>query len=139
MTTTGDGLRQIDDDHVRFTYQDHRADPAPSVKTMTLAATEFIRRFLLHVLPLGFHRIRYYGFLGPRHRTQKLTRCRQLLASTPSLATSGAPVNATASAPRLAVRARLSMRLCPTCGHGQLLVIDRLPPTRGLSIGTDTS
>jgi Putative transposase len=74
---------------------------------MTLAATEFIRRFLVHVLPLGFHRIRYYDFLGPRHRAQKLTRCRQLLASTPSHTTSLATVNATAYPPRLAVRARL--------------------------------
>ncbi len=52
------------------------ADPASSIKTMTLAATEFIRCFLLlHVLPLGFHRIRYYGFLGPRRRTEHLARC----------------------------------------------------------------
>ena len=47
---------------------------------MTLAADEFIRRFLLHVLPEGFQRIRYYGFLANRYREQKLARCRQLLA-----------------------------------------------------------
>jgi len=47
---------------------------------MTLSADEFIRRFLLHVLPRGFHRIRYYGFLGNRHRKEKLAHCRQLLA-----------------------------------------------------------
>ena len=46
---------------------------------MTLAADEFIRRFLLHVLPDGFQRIRYYGFLGNRYRAQKLARCRELL------------------------------------------------------------
>ena len=46
---------------------------------MTLSAEEFIRRFLLHVLPEGFQRIRYYGFLGNRYREEKLARCRQLL------------------------------------------------------------
>ena len=45
-----------------------------------IAAEEFIRRFLLHVLPEGFQRIRYYGFLANRYREQKLARCRQLLA-----------------------------------------------------------
>ena len=48
-------------------------------KTMTLQAEEFIRRFLLHVLPDGFQRIRYYGFLANRYREQKLARCRELL------------------------------------------------------------
>jgi hypothetical protein len=48
-------------------------------KTMTLDADEFIRRFLLHVLPDGFQRIRYYGFLGNRYREEKLACCRQLL------------------------------------------------------------
>jgi hypothetical protein len=46
---------------------------------MTLSAEEFIRRFLLHVLPHGFHRIRHFGFLGNRYRQEKLARCRQLL------------------------------------------------------------
>jgi hypothetical protein len=46
---------------------------------MTLDAEEFIRRFLLHVLPNCFQRIRYYGFLGNRYREEKLTRCRELL------------------------------------------------------------
>ena len=46
---------------------------------MTLSADEFIRRFLLHVLPDGFQRIRYYGFLGNRYRQEKLARCRRLL------------------------------------------------------------
>jgi hypothetical protein len=48
-------------------------------KTMTLPANEFIRRFLIHVLPDGFHRIRYYGFLGNCHRARKLALCRDLI------------------------------------------------------------
>ena len=47
---------------------------------MTLAADEFIRRFLLHALPDGFHRIRHYGFLANSHRGEKLELCRRLLA-----------------------------------------------------------
>jgi hypothetical protein len=64
-------LLAIDESKVRFANQQ---------KTMTLAANEFIRRFLLHVLPDGFQRIRYYGYLANRYREQKLARCRQLLA-----------------------------------------------------------
>ena len=80
-------LLDMDNGAVRFTYKDYRADPPQSPKTMTLAASEFIRRFLLHVLPAGFHRIRYYGFLGARHRREKLARCRQTLGSPTSAPT----------------------------------------------------
>jgi hypothetical protein len=62
---------------VKFHYKDYRHKAQQ--KTMTLEAEEFIRRFLLHVLPEGFQRIRYYGFLANRYREQKLTRCRELL------------------------------------------------------------
>lgn len=72
-------LIDLEDDHVRFRYTDYRARHAQ--KTMTLNATEFIRRFLLHVLPPGFHRIRYYGLLGHRHRRAHLAECRRLLGT----------------------------------------------------------
>jgi hypothetical protein len=52
-------------------------------KIMTLDGGEFIRRFLVHVLPDGFHRIRYYGFLGNCHRARKLALCRELLGMAP--------------------------------------------------------
>ena len=51
---------------------------------MTLPAEEFIRRFLIHVLPDGFHRIRYFGFLGNCHRARKLALCRELLGMAPA-------------------------------------------------------
>ena len=70
-------LCDIEDGKVSFTWKDYRDHNRQ--KVMTVAAAEFIRRFLLHVLPEGFHRIRYYGFLGNRHRAQKLARCRELL------------------------------------------------------------
>ena len=137
VAISNDRIRDIDHDQVRFTYKDYRADPAQSVKTMTLAATEFIRRFLLHVLPLGFHRIRYYGWLAPRHRADKLTRCRQLLGSTPALSVNA--VNPTTHPVRMDAGTRVFLRLCPTCGQGHLIVIDRLRPTRRLSMLPDTS
>ena len=71
-----------DDDHVQFRDKDYRADAASTPQTMTLGAPECIRRFLLHVLPAGFHRMRHYGLLGNRHRTHKLARCRQLPGTT---------------------------------------------------------
>jgi hypothetical protein len=70
-------LLDIEDGQVQFRYKDYRQDNQQ--KVMPLSADEFIRRFLLHVLPDGFHRIRYYGFLGNRYRQQKLACCRRFL------------------------------------------------------------
>ena len=67
-------LLDVTEGKVTFRYLDHRHDARQ--KTMTLQAEEFIRRFLLHVLPEGFQRIRYYGFLGNQYREQKLAHCR---------------------------------------------------------------
>ena len=123
-------LLDIEHDQVRFTYKDYKADPAQAQKTMTLAAGEFIRRFLLHVLPTGFHRIRYYGFLGARHRRDKLARCRQFLGAT-------GPITPPADAPpptdyrdRTEALTGTSLRVCPVCHRGQMVVIERLVPTR---------
>ena len=67
----------IEDGKVRFRWKDYRNESRQ--KVMTLDAGEFIRRFLVHVLPEGFQRIRYYGFMGNRYRKQKLALCRELL------------------------------------------------------------
>jgi len=64
---------------VSFRWRDYRHHD--KLKLMTLAADEFIRRFLLHTLPEGFHRIRHYGFLGNGHRASKIAQCRRLLAA----------------------------------------------------------
>jgi hypothetical protein len=72
-------LQVCDDDQVAFTWKDYRDGGA--VKSMRLKPDEFIRRFLLHVLPDGFHRIRHFGFLANGHRTEKLARCRSLLTN----------------------------------------------------------
>ena len=80
VAISNDRLIDIDDEKVQFRWKDYRDENRK--KTMTLAAEEFIRRFLLHVLPDGFQRIRYYGFLANRYREQKLDLCRRLLNMT---------------------------------------------------------
>ena len=133
-------LLDMDDGHVRFTYKDYRADPPDSSKTMTLAATEFIRRFLLHVLPTGFHRIRYYGFLGARYRREKLTRCRQLLGSPASVTTPTEATFRTDYRDRVEMLMGISLRACPACHHGAMIIIERLmPASRRGFVHPDTS
>ena len=70
-------LLSLSDGEVRFRWRDYKDDNKS--KVMTLEAGEFIRRFLLHVLPDGFHRIRHYGLFANGHRAAKLALCRELL------------------------------------------------------------
>ena len=108
------------DDYVRFHWKDYRHESRP--KVMLLAAQEFIRRFLLHVLPSGFQRIRHYGFLANRYRAVKLERCRELLAEP-------APIIPVPEAPpdyrdRYQLLTGKSLRDCPQCGQGQMVCIE---------------
>ena len=96
---------------------------------MTLAAGAFIRRCLLHVLPAGFHRIRDYGFLGARHRREKLARCRHLLGSTTPAPRSSQATATPDYRDRVAALTGVSLRVCPACQHGALIIIERLWPT----------
>lgn len=94
---------------------------------MTLDADEFIRRFLMHVLPNGLQHIRHYGFLANRHRQSKLALCRQLLdAPAPPRPESGAEEDYRDRYLRLTGK---SLRDCPVCGKGQMIGIEILPPT----------
>ena len=93
---------------------------------MTLTATEFIRRMLLHVLPPGFHRIRYYGFLANRSRQQKLTECRRLLSTPPPPPVEQAGRAATDYRDRYEALTGRSLRRCPRCDDGNMLVVDCL-------------
>ncbi len=77
-------LVALDGNTVTFKWKDYRAKGRERTKTMTLKAPEFIRRFLIHVLPQGFHRIRHYGLFANGNRTANLTRARQLLAMPPT-------------------------------------------------------
>src|SRR2546423_1797701 len=73
-------LIACDEKGVTFKWKDYRLEGPDRYKVMTLATHEFIRRFLMHVLPAGFHRIRYYGLLASGKRAEHVARARELLA-----------------------------------------------------------
>jgi hypothetical protein len=130
-------LVDIEDDQVKFNWRDYRDNNQQ--KIMTLSADEFIRRFLLHVLPSGFHRIRYYGFLGNRHRKEKLERCRQLLGMAPPKESStelAPPEDYRDRYERLTGR---SLRECPVCHRGHMITVKALPQVRSSPAIQDTS
>lgn len=117
-------LLEFCDGTVTFAWKDYRHEARN--KTMHLDAKEFIRRFLLHVLPPGFQRIRHYGLLANRYREVKLDDCRQLLAAP-------APV---VELPDVSLDYRdryqrltgVSLRNCPHCGRGQMVRIESFLP-----------
>ena len=115
-------LTRLADGQVDFTWKDYRQHG--KTKVMTLAADEFIRRFLLHAVPDGFHRIRHIGFLANGHRTAKLALCRALLAApTPD---PPPPENYRERTRRLTGQA---LDVCPHCG-GAMLERGPLPRRR---------
>ena len=96
---------------VTFKYKDYRVEGPERYKVMTLSAHEFIRRFLLHVLPKGFHRIRYYGLLANGGRAENIAKARALLAVSPAEASdTGTTEMAEPDG------ARVLPRPCPYCG-----------------------
>jgi hypothetical protein len=97
------------------------------VREMTLPAEEFIRRFLLHVLPEGFVRIRHYGLFANRHRAGNLARCRELLTGAAELGAAEAPARE-AWQTRLARLTGKDPSLCPKCGLGHLHRVEELEP-----------
>ena len=122
---------------MRFRYTDYRSNGASRHKTMTLAATEFIRRMLLHVLPPGFHRIRYYGFLANRARKQKLAECRRAL-HTPPTAEQVGPVT-TDYRDRYEALTGRSLRRCPRCHDGNMQTLDLFADAWGRPAILDSS
>jgi hypothetical protein len=112
-------LARADDTGVTFRWRDYRHGNAP--RHMTLAPHEFIRRFLLHCLPDGFHRIRHYGFLANGVRRTRLALIRQLLAEAPP------ELEKRKAAQPLRQRVPFDPSVCPCCG-GTLRVTARLPP-----------
>ena len=112
------------DGKVSFRWKDYRHESRN--KVMCLEEQEFIRRFLLHVLPLGFQRIRHYGLLANRHRELKLARCRQLLGEpAPGVKRSDAPLDYRDRYEQLTGK---SLRDCPKCGHGHMVCIETFLP-----------
>ncbi len=110
-------LVAMDDGKVSFRWKDYRDDNRQ--KTMTLPAGEFIRRFLVHVLPDGFHRIRYFGFLGNCHRARKLALCRELLGMAPAEPAADPPAD---YRERFEALTGQSLRECPHCYTGIMVV-----------------
>jgi hypothetical protein len=106
-----------DDKGVTFRWKDYRIEGPDRYKVMTLATHEFIRRFLIHVLPAGFHRIRYYGLLASGKRAENIARARKLLA--PPII----PVDAIKTMAANAAEPQTT-NLCPCCG-GRMIIIER--------------
>jgi hypothetical protein len=117
-------LLAFDETGVTFRYKDYRRDGADRQRVMTLSTDEFIRRFLLHVLPRGFHRIRHYGLLAGSSRKDSLAIARKLLDVASTLEQLGSEDTVDTRPP------------CPCCG-GHMVVIEtferwrqpRGPPT----------
>ena len=109
-------------EQVRFRWRDYAV--GNKKKVMTLATDEFIRRFLLHVLPKRFVRIRYYGFLANRARTVKLAKLRTLLNVPPP-----APVEPETIGVFVLRVTGVDIHRCPACGEGRLRLIEVREPT----------
>ncbi len=125
-------LVALDDKRVIFKWTDYRAKGRERHKTMTLAAHEFIRRFLIHVLPSGFHRIRHYGLFANGGRADNLARARRLLAMpAPEVEPEEIPAVESSEPPSLNLP-------CPCCG-GRMIIVEtfeyatapRAPPRFG--------
>jgi hypothetical protein len=113
-------LVSFDDGHVTFRWKDYKHPAA--TKTMTLEADEFIRRFLLHVLPAGFKHIRSYGLLANRHRAARLATCRRLLGVVAPADPIPDPMEDYRDRyQRLTGR---SLRDCPVCRNGHMVCIE---------------
>jgi hypothetical protein len=112
------------DGQVAFAWKDYRHESRR--KVMRLDAQEFVRRFLLHVLPTGFQRIRHYGLLANRYRQIKLEHCRRLLAAPAPVVE--LPDAALDYRDRYLRLTGVSLRDCPHCGRGQMVRIETFLP-----------
>ena len=135
VATSNSRLLEIEAGQVSFGYKDYRNQGQQ--KTMKLPAEEFIRRFLLHALPHRFHRIRYYGFCGNRNRHEKLTLCRQLLGMAVPVM-SPKPSEVKDHRDRAELLTGISLRLCPACRRGNMVLIEPLATRRSPTL-KDTS
>lgn len=123
-------LLNMDNGRVSFNYRDYKDDNAQ--KIMTIEADEFIRRFLLHVLPNGFVRIRYYGWLANCHRAKKVDLCRKLLNITDEI---HQPIPEKQNWVDLLIALTgKDPLLCPECQRGRLIRIQTLAPVASTQI-----
>ena len=127
-------LIAMDEQGITFKWKDYRAKERYRHKTMTLAPDEFIRRFLLHVLPSGFHRIRHYGLIANTTRKDNLVRARELLVSNKTDAPPDAEMNG-GDTTDSGNRDESATYVCPDCGAPMLIIetfmrgqLPRAPP-----------
>ena len=114
-------ILEVQNSRVTLSYRDRK--DGDRKKTMALEAHEFIRRFLLHVLPEGFMRIRHFGFLANRSKKRALAQCRKLLDLAPAL-----PKSPILSAKDLFLKITgIDLTRCPCCQNGTLIVVGELP------------
>ena len=129
-------LLAFQNEQVTFQYKDYSSGDPQRSRQMTLSADEFVRRFLLHVIPAGFQRIRHYGLFTNRYRAGNLARCRELLAG----ARSALLPTAAQVASILALIVEPAAR-CPRCQVGFMIRVSLIPPIRwpATPIAADTS
>lgn len=125
-------LIAMDEHGITFRWKDYRAKGRTKVKTMTLAADEFMRRFLLHVLPAGFHRIRHYGLIANGGRRKNLEKARDLLQLTDGDAVTAE--DTIADRPdETSPDATAATYVCPDCGAA-MGIVETLPSTRSIRV-----
>ncbi len=122
VAISNERIESLDDGQVTFRYKDYAH--GHRLRRMTLTAHEFLRRFMQHVLPRGFVRIRSFGLLAYRERAEQLALCRRLLHVVESKSTAGSEEAVVSSA------ADVELTRCPFCGQGTLLLIARTPRPR---------
>jgi hypothetical protein len=127
-------LLALDEQGVTFKWKDYRVKGRVRYKTMTLAPDEFIRRFLLHVLPSGFHRIRHYGLIANTTRKDNLARARELLMGKKTNEPTDAGTNGDGTADD---GDALATYVCPDCGAVMIIIetfergqLPRAPPVK---------
>jgi hypothetical protein len=131
VAITNSRLLTLDESGVTFKWKDYRDKGRTRHKTMTLGTDEFIRRFLIHVLPRGFHRIRYYGWMANTSRVDKLVQARGLLKVEPTAASSNDSKENEALS--------TCLWICPTCAAPMIIIevferghAPRAPPAGGI-------
>jgi hypothetical protein len=120
VALSNDRILKIENGEVTLSYRDRK--DGDRKKTLPLDAQEFIRRFLLHVLPQSFMRIRHFGFLANRSKKQALTQCRKLLNCDPP-----PPCSNLCAKDLLLKLTGIDLNRCPSCQKGTMIVVGELP------------
>jgi Putative transposase len=120
VALSNERILAVQNGQVTFTYRDRK--DKDRLKSMTLDAQEFIRRFLLHVLPDGFMRIRHFGFLANRAKKHALPQCRKLLGLSPALA----EMPKRSAQDLLRELTGIDLSRCPSCKLGTMIVVGEL-------------